>query len=175
MPKFEDTLGGAAEDIQTKLVTLSEAESEEILGIEEASMQTGTTYPLTPEVLKRLFAEGKYIIYGLRDERGALVAKVGLATVGDRFELDVCTRPDLQGKGLGKRVIEESLRDFLSRNPEASVFLKVHPENPALRLYERLGFVGEKVGEEYKTEPTAHGPRILMDYHSPDESKGKTT
>jgi GNAT superfamily N-acetyltransferase len=171
MSKAEAVQSGA-EEIQVKLVELGERESGEILDLEGASMNTDTTYPLVPEVLERLFKNG-YVVYGLRDERGRLVAKVGLARTGDKFELDVCAHPDLQGKGLGRKVIEESLRDFLSKNPQASVFLKVHPQNPALRLYERLGFVGERSGGEYKTEPTGHGPRITMDYHDPSKEAGR--
>jgi ribosomal protein S18 acetylase RimI-like enzyme len=47
--------------------------------------------------------------------------------------------PEMQGAGLGKRLVEGVIAE--ARNAGASLRLSVLRENPARRLYERLGFV----------------------------------
>lgn len=46
--------------------------------------------------------------------------------------------PDFQGKGIGKKVLEMVLAQACQHNKK--VMLSVLKQNPALRLYERLGF-----------------------------------
>ena len=44
-------------------------------------------------------------------------------------------RPDLRGQGLGRRIIEEACGGL-----DGAVKLHVEYDNPAKRLYERIGF-----------------------------------
>lgn len=57
-------------------------------------------------------------------------------------ELTIAVVPECRGKGIGTRLLSHLLRDSESRHPSLS--LSVSPDNPALRLYRRLGF--ETVG-----------------------------
>jgi len=104
--------------------------------------------------------------YGYRDDNELLISKVGFTKDSEeKFELDVCVHPDFQGKGIGQKIIQQSIEKFLSENHDLNVFLKVHPENPALRLYEKVGFEAHKNDDDnYKINTTDHGPRITMDY-----------
>ena len=57
-------------------------------------------------------------------------------------ELTIAVVPECRGKGVGTRLLSHLLRTTESRYPSLS--LSVSPDNPALRLYNRLGF--EMVG-----------------------------
>lgn len=54
-------------------------------------------------------------------------------------ELSVGVEPDWRGRGVGTRLIEALLHAAGAAGVTA-VSLSVEPQNPALRLYERLGF-----------------------------------
>ncbi|HEX2163866.1 MAG TPA: GNAT family N-acetyltransferase, partial [Thermoanaerobaculia bacterium] len=66
--------------------------------------------------------------------------------------VDVALFPEHRGRGIGTRL----LRGLMERAERAGKALSIHVEgfNPALRLYERLGFA--RVGE--------HGPYLLMEW-----------
>jgi ribosomal protein S18 acetylase RimI-like enzyme len=68
---------------------------------------------------------------------------VGLLKVvreGSEWELvQIQLVPDLHGAGLGKKLVESVIAD--AREAGVSLRLSVLRENPARRLYERLGFV----------------------------------
>ncbi len=76
----------------------------------------------------------------------------------DEFRLiDVALLPEHRGRGVGGRL----LRDLLAEAARAGKLVRIHVEqlNPALRLYERLGF--EKIEEQ--------GPYFLMEWTPPGE------
>jgi ribosomal-protein-alanine N-acetyltransferase len=83
-------------------------------------------------------------------ERDGQVAGHGVLSVavGEAHILNVCVRPDLQGRGLGRRLLERLLR--LAREHEAdTAFLEVRVSNVvAQRLYESAGFneIGQRRG-----------------------------
>lgn len=54
-------------------------------------------------------------------------------------ELAVAVEPGEEGRGLGTSMIARLLRDASGRHP--AVVLSSRADNPAVRLYERLGFV----------------------------------
>lgn len=57
-------------------------------------------------------------------------------------ELAVATVPELRGRGVGTRLLEELLQALGGRH--ASVALTVRAESAAVRLYERLGFAVDR-------------------------------
>jgi RimJ/RimL family protein N-acetyltransferase len=138
---------------------------DDIISLENASMETDTTFPLTKDELVDLYKEG-YIAYGYDDDNSTLIAKVGFTKEdANKVELDVCVHPNFQGKGMGTKILNQSIEKFLSECNNLSIFLKVHPENPALKLYERIGFQAIKDSEgNYNIQNTEHGPRIMMNY-----------
>lgn len=69
---------------------------------------------------------------------------VGLAWVDDATpQLGIALLPAYQHKGHGEPLMRAALQAAQSHG-YAQVSLTVHPENPAIRLYERCGF--EKIG-----------------------------
>jgi predicted GNAT family acetyltransferase len=50
----------------------------------------------------------------------------------------VCTHPDARGRGFGGVVMREVMREIVKRG--RTPFLHAFADNPAVRLYEKLGF-----------------------------------
>ncbi len=68
--------------------------------------------------------------------------------VGEAQILNLCVDPDLQGQGLGRRMLERLLNEARSHNADTA-FLEVRPSNrSAVALYESAGFneVGTRRG-----------------------------
>lgn len=67
--------------------------------------------------------------------------------------------PGWRGRGLGRRVMEEAIRDATARGDRA-VVLEVFEQNaPALRLYEGLGFSARRRLFGYRREPAGEAAR----------------
>lgn len=152
-------------DLKYKLKKLKNDKIDKIVALENISMKTDTTFPLTKEEFIELFKNG-YITYGYEDDDGTLISKVGFTKTSDKkFELDICVHPDFQRKGIGTKIIQQSIKRVLSKNNNLNIFLRVHPQNPSLRLYKRLKFKARRNNDgSYKINITKHGPRITMDY-----------
>ena len=95
--------------------------------------------------------EGKGGFLVLAERRGLLVgALLMLATgmggyVPAHLLLFVAVSPELRGHGVGRRIIEEACRGL-----DGAVKLHVEYENPAKRLYERLGFASKYAEMRYE-------------------------
>lgn len=64
---------------------------------------------------------------------------LSFAPTGNVYSLAVL--PSFRGKGIGKKLLEESIRRLLEEGPCTSLWLNVRISNlPAIRLYEKLGF-----------------------------------
>ncbi len=75
-------------------------------------------------------------------EEGDVVVGYGLMSfaVGEAHVLNLCIDPELQGRGLGRRLLEMLLRRTVRRDTRA-VFLEVRASNSrALKLYHAAGF-----------------------------------
>ncbi|HXT14442.1 MAG TPA: GNAT family N-acetyltransferase [Gemmatimonadaceae bacterium] len=61
--------------------------------------------------------------------------------------VDIALLPEFRGRGLGERM----LRDLFAEADRAGKIVSIHVEhqNPARRLYDRLGFVAVEDGEEH--------------------------
>ncbi|MGB8360057.1 MAG: GNAT family N-acetyltransferase [Acidimicrobiia bacterium] len=67
----------------------------------------------------------------------------------DTPELAVAVEPGFEGRGIGSTMIRDLFADVIGEFP--AVVLSARAENPAVRLYERLGFatvstIGNRVG-----------------------------
>lgn len=70
------------------------------------------------------------------------------AAAGEAHILNLCVRPELQGRGLSRRVLDHLL-DLARDNEVRTVFLEVRPSNAsAVRLYASAGFceIGLRLG-----------------------------
>ena len=65
-------------------------------------------------------------------------------------------RPEFQGKGIGRKVLEQVLSEFQNVK---RIDLVTHPENPALGLYESLGFVVEERKDNFYGDGE---PRLIL-------------
>lgn len=62
-------------------------------------------------------------------------------------ELGIALRPEYRGQGIGTALLKQLLE--AAKNLYPAISLSVSPNNPAIRLYERLGFVTVDVRNEY--------------------------
>jgi ribosomal protein S18 acetylase RimI-like enzyme len=95
--------------------------------------------------------KGGFVVLAGRDDRlvGALVMlHTGMGGyVPEHLLLFVGVEPEQRGRGIGRRLIEAGL----ARCP-GSVKLHVEPDNPALRLYERVGFTNKYLEMRYSNQ-----------------------
>lgn len=68
-----------------------------------------------------------------------VINKTGMSGyIPENILVYIATHQDLRGQGLGKKIIKEVL-DYT----QGDIALHVEPDNPAKRLYERLGFTNK--------------------------------
>lgn len=108
---------------------LSEADIQEMLALTKLT-EPGPFLPRTIEL-------GTY--YGIR-ESGLLVAMAGerLKLTGHTEVSAVCTHPDYRGRGYGNALMSVVMAGIMSRGE--TPLLHVRTENPALLLYQKMGF-----------------------------------
>ena len=80
---------------------------------------------------------------------------VFLIAVAECHVLNICINPNLQGKGLGRKLLNEVLENAKAAEAKCA-FLEVRPSNAhAISLYESEGF--NEVGTRKKYYPAKHG------------------
>lgn len=93
--------------------------------------------------------QGGFLVLASQSEElvGALLMlRTGMGGyVPGHLLLFVAVHPDLRGRSLGTRIIEEACRDL-----DGAVKLHVEYDNPAKRLYERLGFASKYAEMRYE-------------------------
>jgi ribosomal protein S18 acetylase RimI-like enzyme len=78
-----------------------------------------------------------------------LPAGVGLASVDDETpQLGIALLPEFQRKGYGRALMQAAL-EAARKAGYKRVSLTVHPQNPAIRLYESCGFRKAEVRNTY--------------------------
>ena len=93
---------------------------------------------------------------------GEPIGRFYVATMEDEVRLmDIALLPEWRGRGIGSKLIDELLAS--ARTSNRSVSLHVEPDNPARRLYLRLGF----------TDIEQVGVYTLMRWPAPNASRNK--
>jgi len=115
------------------------------------------THPWSMGIMRDCLRVGYHCQVALLD--GRVVGHAVLSTaVGEAHLLNLCVTPEVQGQGIGRRLLLRAIR--LARENEAdTVFLEVRSSNLAARgLYESEGFceIGQRRGyyphDEYDRE-----------------------
>ena len=93
-------------------------------------------------------------IYTLREASELLGAVVVLKThmsgfVPENFLVYIAIKPDQRGKGLGQKLLK-----FVQEDLAGKISLHVEHDNPAKRLYERVGFTNKYT--EMRWEPNGN-------------------
>jgi [ribosomal protein S18]-alanine N-acetyltransferase len=88
--------------------------------------------------------------YVVAEDAGRLAGWAGLAAAGGQSDvLTIGVRPELQGRGIGARLLSALLEEAAARGC-VEVFLDVRADNRRARsLYERFGFVEVGVRRRY--------------------------
>lgn len=80
---------------------------------------------------------------------------ISSSAAGEAHILNLCVHPDVQGKGWGRKLLEEA--EWVAKQHQADTcFLEVRPSNTsALRLYETSGY--NEIGRRKKYYPAESG------------------
>ncbi|MBR9831268.1 GNAT family N-acetyltransferase [bacterium] len=93
-------------------------------------------------VFEKNLGKGGFVLLGLLEEEiiGAVVInETGMSKyIPENILVYIAVHRDFRGKGLGKQLMEQALK-----LTKGDVALHVEPDNPAKKLYERLGFTNK--------------------------------
>jgi len=108
----------------------------------------GYTYPWTEGIFRDCLRNGQECWLLMSSGRNVGHGILSVAA-GESHLLNVCVRPDFQGHGFGRILVEHVLAR--ARVGEAStIFLEVRPSNvAACELYDKLGFNEVGIRENY--------------------------
>ena len=123
------------------------------MGFHEKMKPYNDTLEDVNRALDYVFVEGKgqggYLVTAAQGEQllGALLMmRTGMGGyIPDNILLFVWVDPILRGKGIGRRIIDQALAEA-----NGDVKLHVELDNPAKRLYERVGFTNKYAEMRYK-------------------------
>lgn len=129
-------LDAYASALQPRLRPMREADLEAVMAIERRAY----AFPWTPGIFRDCLRAG-YAMWVQELPDGRLAGYGVLSVAADEAHvLNLCTAPEFEGRGLGRRMLQALLK--IARGHGAQrVFLEVRPSNPrALALYQRSGF-----------------------------------
>lgn len=104
--------------------------------------------PLVRAGLDKAFASGGFVVIATADRRlvgGLAMLRTGMSGyIPENLLLFVAVDPSTRGQGLGRRIIQAALERC-----DGDVKLHVEYDNPAKRLYERIGFTSKYAEMRY--------------------------
>ncbi len=129
---------------------MTQDDLEVVMRIEESAYQ----FPWTLAIFRDCLKAG-YTCWIAEINSEIIGYAVFINAVQECHLLNLCINPDLQSKGLGRRLLAKVLDDAKDKDA-GCVFLEVRPSNEhALLLYESEGF--NEVGIRKKYYPTKNG------------------
>ena len=136
----------------THLRPMREADLDEVMRIEVRVYP----FPWTRGIFRDCLHAG-YPMW-LQERDGEIVGYGVLSIAADEAHvLNLCTAPECEGQGLGRKMLQSLLR-IARGNGAQRVFLEVRPSNPrAIELYDRNGF--NEIGRRPRYYPAANNGR----------------
>lgn len=109
-------------------------------------------------------------VESILDEGGTPIGSLLVRRSPKEIQLvDIALLPDYRNRGIGTRIISELIRE--AANSKAALRLSVLAGNPAIRLYERLGFLVTDKGTMYLEMEHGASPGGIIDAGSRPEFK----
>lgn len=134
----------------------TEADIEILLELERSVSGSKTYSPMLDE--KEWMEEVKHSSIFLIRSGGEIAGSVSYEVEGaERVHISgVVIKPEFQGRGIAKEALKQVLNQYASVR---RIDLETHPDNPALKLYESLGFKVESRVEDYWGDGE---PRLIL-------------
>ncbi len=137
---------------------LSPGDVDEVLAIEAVSFPTPWSAAMFREEIGREFSAAIVAVGAPGPE--ILGYAVCWTVAGESHLLNIAVRPDARCRGLGAALVAECIRRGAAAGARR-IHLEVRPGNePALRLYRRLGFVFRGIRKGYYTD--THEDAVLL-------------
>lgn len=129
---------------------LEERDIEAISRIEQDSF----SMPWSANAFRQLLSDSKSI-YLVAEEDGIVVGSCGVSDICGEGNIDnVVVDQQYRGRGIATALMEETLRRGRERGIQAFT-LEVRVSNlPAIRVYEKMGFVSEGIRPRFYEKPT---------------------
>jgi [ribosomal protein S18]-alanine N-acetyltransferase len=104
-----------------------------------------------------------YLVYGLLQENRLAGFAIVQQILDEVTLLDICVTPDVQGQGLGKRILTHVIAQAKAQSA-AVIMLEVRDSNLAARkLYQAMGFVETGRRSGYYQQEGGREDALLMD------------
>lgn len=111
-------------------------------------------FPWTESIFRNCM-RARYACVSAEADACVLAYAVMSMAAGEAHVLNLCVRPQSQGRGQGRRLLEH-LIETAFENAVDTMFLEVRPSNPvALALYQNAGF--NQIGVRQDYYPTHQG------------------
>lgn len=134
------------ESLPASLLRASEADIEKLLELEKSVAGPNTYSPMLEEDEWREELKSSSVFFIKSGDE--IVGSISYEEKSPEhlYISGVVVNPEFQGKGFARNALQE----ILDQHPEAKrIDLVTHPDNPALKLYESLGFRVESRKEDY--------------------------
>ncbi|MDX3773307.1 ribosomal protein S18-alanine N-acetyltransferase [Chromatiaceae bacterium AAb-1] len=124
--------------------------------------QQANTYPW-PQSAFLSCQGGSYFSYTLKDADGLLAGfYIGQCIAGQAELFNICVAPAQQGKGYGRQLLQHFTEQVITRQA-TEAWLEVRVSNqPAIALYEKLGFIQTGIRPNYYQGPQGSEDAVLM-------------
>lgn len=114
---------------------MQQADIDRVMDIEHSAYD----FPWTAGIFRDCLRVG-YCCWLLRQRNHIDAYSIMTVGAGEAHILNLCVRPDMQGRGLGRAMLEHLLELAVDHRAD-TVFLEVRPSNGiAINLYENTGF-----------------------------------
>lgn len=144
------------DQVPVSMQKAAETDIQELTELESSIAPTNTySSMITESEWKKQLTEGIVELLKMND---VIVGSISYTekTPGEVYISGIIVRPEYQGKGIATN----ALKSVLAKHPDAArIYLAVHPDNPALKLYESLGFKFEERKENYFGDDE---PRLIL-------------